>query len=41
MPENNMVFGLERHDEVFVIAPDRHPSTSSICKRLANFVDNY
>jgi hypothetical protein len=41
MPENNVVFGLKRYDEVFFIALDRYSSTSSVPKRLCNSVGNY
>jgi hypothetical protein len=41
MSENNVAFRLERHDEIGPIAFDRHFSSSSISKRLADFVDNY
>jgi hypothetical protein len=41
MPKNNVLFRLVRYDEVIVIAPDRHSPTSSISKRLANFVGDY
>ena len=41
MPKNNVVFRLVRYDEVIVIAPDRHLSTSSISTRLEDLVGNY
>jgi hypothetical protein len=41
MAKNNVAFRLKRYDEIGAIALDRHLSTASIPKRLANFVRNY
>jgi hypothetical protein len=41
MSKNYVAFGLERYDEVSAVSLDRHLSTSSIPKRLTNFVGNY
>ena len=38
MPINNVVFGLEGHDEVLIIAPDRYPSPRTARKRRPDFV---
>ena len=41
MPKDNMVFGLECYNEVFVISPNRNLAPSSVSTRLEDFVGNY
>jgi hypothetical protein len=41
MSENDVAFRLERYDEVCAIAFNRYSPSSSISKRLTNFVGDY
>ena len=41
MSKNDVAFGLERYDEICAISFNRHSSSSSISKRLANFVGDH